>query len=328
MVIRKGQNMIQELKIINKVNGQQLSLARDGSTQYVLDEIDWDVPSVSFSTYRVPFQIGVSLSGVELGTRKPSITGYVVSRVHGREFLGRGWNEFLEAQLQDVEQKKYELNRVINPLQEIRIVIGEYFIDGRPSNAVKFSNKENENNEVLCMFTIDVDCFSPMFRLNKGKQTELAKVQPKFRFPWVLKETGNIIGVVSNQKIINVINDGDCDIGGIVKLEAIGGTVKNPTIFNVDTQEQFMIRLTLDDGDYLLINTKIGEENVIHHDANYFGTGQSKDANVIGDVLEGSSFLQFKQGSNLYGYSVEEGSDVFVNLTIDMDEQFLNLKGM
>lgn len=328
MVIRKGQNMIQELQIINKVNGQQLSLARDGSTQYVLDEVDWDVPSVSFSTYRVPFQIGVSLSGVELGIRKPSITGYVVSRVHGRDFLGRGWNEFLEAQLQDIEQKKYELNRVINPLQEIRIVVGEYFIEGRPSNAVKFSNKEDENNEVLCMFTIDVDCFSPMFRLNKGKQTVLAKVQPKFRFPWILKETGNIMGVVSNQKIINVINDGDCDIGGIIKLEAVGGVVKNPTIFNVYTQEQFMIRLTLQDGDYLLINTKIGEENVIHHHVNYLSTGKPKDENAIGDVLEGSSFFQFKQGSNLYGYSVEEGSEVFVNLTIDMDEQFLNLKGM
>lgn len=320
--------MIQELQIINKVNGQQLSLARDGSTQYVLDEIDWDVPSVSFSTYRVPHQIGVSLSGVELGTRQPSITGYVVSRVHGREFLGRGWNEFLEAQLQDVEQKKYELNRVINPLQEIRIVIGEYFIEGRPSSAVKFSNKENENNEVLCMFTIDINCFSPMFRLNKGKQTVLAKLQPKFRFPWILKETGNIMGVVSNQKIINVINNGDCDVGGIIKLEAVGGTVQNPTIFNVGTHEQFMIRLTLDDGDYLLINTKIGEESVIHHDANYFGTRQSKDENVIGDVLEGSSFFQIKQGSNLYGYSVEHGSNVFVNLTIDMDELFLNLKGM
>lgn len=328
MVIRKGQNMIQELQIINKVNGQQLSLARDGSTQYVLDEIDWDVPSVSFSTYRVPFQIGASLSGVELGTRKPSITGYVVSRIHGGEFLGKGWNEFLEAQLQDVEQKKYELNRVINPLHEIRIVVGEYFIEGRPSNAVKFSNKENENNEVLCMFTIDVDCFSPMFRLDKGKQTALAQIQPKFHFPWILKETGNIMGVVSNQKIINVINDGDCDIGGIVKIKAVGGTVKNPTIFNVSTQEQFMIRLTLDDGDYLLINTRIGEESVIHHYANYLSTGKPKDENAIGDVNEGSSFLQFRQGSNLYGYSVEDGGDVFVDLTIDMDEQFLNLKGM
>lgn len=320
--------MIHELQIINKVNGKQLSLARDGYTQYVLDEVDWDVPSVSFSTYRVPFQIGVSLSGVELGTRKPSITGYVVSRVHGRDFLGRGWNEFLEAQLQDIEQKKYELNRVINPLQDIRIIIGEYFIEGRPSNAVKFSNKENENNEVLCMFTIDVDCFSPMFRLNKGKQTVLAKAQPKFRFPWILKEAGNIMGVVYNQKIINVINDGDCDIGGIIKLEAVGGAVKNPTIFNVDTQEQFMIRLTLQEGDYLLINTKIGEESVLHHHVNYLSTGKPKDKNVIADVIEGSTFLQFKQGSNLYGYSVEEGSDAFVNLTIDMDEQFLNLKGM
>ena len=300
--------MIQELQIINKVNGQQLSLARDGSTQYVLDEIDWDVPSVSFSTYRVPFQIGVSLSGVELGTRQPSITGYIVSSVDGRAFLGKSWNEFLEAQLQDIEQKKYELNKTITPLQDIRVIVGDYFIEGRPSSAVKFSNKENENNEVLCMFTIDINCFSPMFRLNKGKQTVLAQVQPKFRFPWILKETGNIMGVVSNQKIINVINDGDCDIGGIIKLEAVGGTVQ--------------------EGDYLLINTKIGEENVIHHHVNYLSTGKPKDENVLADVIEGSTFFQFKQGSNLYGYSVEQGSDVFVNLTIDMDELFLNLKGM
>lgn len=320
--------MIQELQIINKVNGQQLSLAMDGSTQYVLDEVDWDVPSVSFSEYRVPFQIGVSLYGTEIGTRKPSITGYVVSKVHGMEFLGKGWNEFLEAQLQDVEQKKYELNRVINPLQDIRVIVGDYFIEGRPSSAVKFSSKENENNEVLCMFTIDINCFSPMFRLNKGKQTVLEMVQPKFRFPWILKETGNIMGIVSNKKIVNVINDGDCDIGGIIKLEAVVGTVQNPTIFNVDTQEQFMIRLKLLEGDYLLINTKIGEENVIHHHVNYLSTGKSKDENVIADVIEGSTFFQFKQGSNLYGYSVEQGSNAFVNLTIDMDELFFNLKGM
>jgi hypothetical protein len=320
--------MIQELQIINKVNGQQLSLAMDGSTQYVLDEVDWDVPLVSFSEYRVPYQIGVSLYGVEIGTRKPSITGYVVSNVHGMEFLGKGWNEFLEAQLQDVEQKKYELNRVINPLQDIRVIVGDYFIEGRPSSAVKFSNKENENNEVLCMFTIDVNCFSPMFRLNKGKQVVLAKVQPKFRFPLILKETGNIMGVISNQKIIDVVNNGDCDIGGIIKLEAVGGTVQNPTIFNINTNEQFMIRLILQKGDYLLINTKIGEENVIHHHVNYLSTGKPKDENVISDVIEGSTFLQFKQGSNLYGYSVEQGRNAFVNLTIDMDELFLNLKGM
>lgn len=320
--------MIQELQIINKVNGQQLSLAMDGSTQYVLDEIDWDVPSVSFSTYRVPFQIGVSLSGAEIGTRQPSIIGYIISNVDGREFLGKSWNEFLEEQLQDIEQKKYELNKTITPLQDVRVIVGDYFIDGRPSSAVKFSNKENENNEVLCKFTIDINCFSPMFRLNKGKQTVLAQVQPKFRFPWILKEKGNVMGVVSNPKIVNVINDGDCDVGGIIKLEAVGGTVQNPTIFNVRTQEQFMIRLTLQEGDYLLVNTKIGEENVIHHYKSHYSTGMQKDENAIADVIEGSTFFQFKQGSNLYGYSVEDGSDVFVNLTIDMDELFLNLKGM
>lgn len=320
--------MIRELSIINKTNGKQISLAMDGTTPYVLDKIDWDVPSVDFNTYRVPHQIGVSLSSVEIKTRQPTIRGYVVSDLSGESFIGKGWDEFLEAQLQDIEQKKYDLNRTINPLQEIRIVIGEYFIDGIPSTAVKFSNAETENNEVLCMFTIDISCFSSMFKLSKGKQTVLAQIEPRFMFPWVLKETGNVMSVISNQKIINVTNNGDCDIGGVIKLEAVGGTVENPTIFNVSTQERFKIRVTLQEGDYLLINTKIGEESVVHHFANYFGTGNQKDVNVIADVEEESTFFQFKQGSNLYGYSVEHGSDVFVNLTINMDEQFFNLKGM
>lgn len=320
--------MIQELQIINKVTGKQANLARDGSTPYVIDKIDWDAPSVSLNTYRVPFQIGVSLSGVELGTRKPSIVGYIVSNVDGRQFLGKSWNEYLEAQLEDIEQKKYELNKVITPLQDVRIIVGDYYIDARPTSPIRFGDSEKENNEVLCLFTLDVNCLSPMFKLNKGKQTVLAQVQPKFRFPWILKETGNIMSVVSNQKIINVINDGDCDIGGIIKIEAKSGAIENPKIFNVDTNESFMIILTLAKGDYLTINTIVGEESVIVHRANYLGTGKPKDENVIADVIEGSVFLQFRQGNNLYGYSVEQGEEIFVNVTIDMDEQFFNLKGM
>lgn len=320
--------MIQKIQIINKVNGSSVLLAMNGSSNYVLDSVDWDVPAVSFSTYRVPFQIGLSLSGVEIGTRQPYITGYIISNVDSSIFLGRDWNEYLNEQLQDIEKKKYHINKVFTPLQDVRVMIGDFFIDARPSRPVKFSSNEKENNEVLCMFTIELNCLSPLFRLNKGKRTVLANVEPRFRFPLVLKEKGNLMGVVSKQKIINIINDGDCDIGGVVTFGAVGGVVKNPKIFNVDTNEQFMINLTLEDGDYLTINTNIGEENVIMHDADYLSSGKPKDVNVIADVIEGSTFFQFKQGSNLYGYSVEEGSDIFVNFVIDMDEQFFNLKGM
>lgn len=317
--------MVQELTIINKSNGSQALLTRDGSTNYVIDYIDWDEPKVDFTSHKVPYQIGETLSSVEIGTRQPVIMGYVISKISGKGFLGRPWDEYINAQLEDIEERKGEINKVVSPLQDVRILIGNYFIDARPSSPVIFGSEETENNEVLCKFTINLICFSSMFQLDRGKRVVLAQIYQKFRFPWVLKKTGNLMGVVSTQKLVEVVNEGDCDIGGIITLKSIGGVVVNPVIFNASTQERFETSITLEDGDYLIINTKIGEESVIFHDSNYFSSGVSKDIDVIADVSEESVFFQFRQGVSLYGYSVDSG-ETFVELDIEMVEQFFNIR--
>lgn len=319
--------MINEFTVINKQTNKTLLLSKlKDKTPYILDTVDWGQPEIEINTYSVPYQVGLSLSGISIKDRDINIIGYVVSDVEPT--LGIEWSEYIENQRKDVEEKQWELSRFFMPTQDVRIYVGNYFVDARPTEIIKYSTEEKENNEILCLFSLNLKCFSPMFRLEKGKQTILAQVKQMWRFPWVLKEHGNIFGVISSQKLVEVKNNGDCDIGAVIRFEARNGTIKNPEIFNVTTGEFFKVAVTLDAGDYLIINTNIGEESVVLHDSRYENSLDSRDLNVISYVEMGSTFLQIKQGSHLLGYNVEEGGEVFVSLSVNIDEQFFYLKGM
>ena len=319
--------MVQNITIINTARNEQIDLKKDGTSQFILDSIDWDSPSVNVVTSRVPYQIGTTLSGMDFGSRSPIIEGYIIADTKNNEYLGKTWQDYFDSQLKDIEEKKKTINRIINPLQDIMILVGDYYLEGRPTSPVVYSIKESENNEVICKFTLNVSCFSPMFKLSKKKQVEFTQSEPKFKFPLVLKKTGNLFGVMQQQTLVNVINDGDCASGGVIKIEAVGGNVENPEVFNVDTQESFSVNTTITAGDYIIINTNIGEESVIHHYVSYFGTGETRDESDIGNVLEGSVFLQFKQGNNLYGYSAD-GGQTFVSISVEIEEQYFNFAEM
>ena len=70
--------MVQEIKIQNTVTGKSLKINKS-DRPFILQSVNWDTPAVTMESYRVPFQIGETLSGVMVGTRKPTITGYIVS---------------------------------------------------------------------------------------------------------------------------------------------------------------------------------------------------------------------------------------------------------
>ena len=80
--------MIDKIVIRNIENGEEQEISSDNPV-FVLDSIDWDSPSISMESYRVPFQIGQTLSGVTVGTRKPTVTGYVVADMSKIEALGK-----------------------------------------------------------------------------------------------------------------------------------------------------------------------------------------------------------------------------------------------
>ena len=64
---------------MNTDTQEEIELNKGGNGRFVLDSIDWDMPTIEQETYRVPFQIGKTLEGMTVGTRKPSLVGYVVA---------------------------------------------------------------------------------------------------------------------------------------------------------------------------------------------------------------------------------------------------------
>lgn len=319
--------MVNKIRITNiKKNISVIIDANDSDdgNGFVLDSVDWDHPNGSLQTFRIPYQIGLSLLDIEVGTRAPVITGYIVADKEKRDGrLGQTWEEYYSEQLKNIEEKKLMLNKIVNMFQDLRVSVGEYYLQGRPTAPVIYGSAASENNTVLCHFTINVECANPMFRLSTEKKVSMSTVENMFVFPWFIKETGNVFGKIEKQSLVNVINNGDCDIGGIIVFKAINGNVTNPKVFNATTGEYIEVDMTINQGDTLTINTRFGEESITHYDQDAEG---EKNKTAIMYVKEGSTFLQFRQGSWIYGYEVEEGTEVFVDMEINMDEQYYNIK--
>lgn len=315
--------MINKINVLNTVTNKALEINRNG-TEYVLDEVDWDSPSVSMETYRVPYQIGETLAGVMVGIRKPTIIGYIVADMKEQSFLGMNWNEYYKLQEQKIEESKLVLDKLISIYQNVRIEVNGYYLNAKPTQPPKYSVNEMENNEVLCRFELEFECYEPLF-YQSSKTIDLALVEGKFHFPLIIpEEKGIILGEVKRRQSMSIENNGDVNIGCIIKITATGGVVKNPKVYNVNTGEFIGFEnVTLNDGDYIIINTNIGEENAIKHI-----TEEREDVSVIGNMTKGSKFIQIQHGNNFYAYEVEQEYKNNVEISITFIEKHFNVRGM
>ena len=315
--------MINEINIKNIITGASIDFMSD-KAPFVIDEIDWDSPTVSMESYRVPYQVGTTLSGVTVGTRKPSITGYVIADMSNENTLGMTWKEYFDIQKKQVEENKLKLDKLISVYQDVIIQVGEYYLLARPTQPPKYSNTEKQNNEVLCYFTIEFECYNPLF-YKQSKLVNLAMTVDLFHFPLIIPKTDKVVfGEVLRRQSISVENGGDADVGCVIKIYASGGSVKNPKVYNVNTEEFIEFEdVTLNNGDYITITTDIGEENAIKHIAS-----TTENVSVIGNIKAKSKFFQIKQGSNYYAYSVEEEYINNVEVSIEYTERYFNVRGM
>jgi len=290
---------------------------------FIIDTIDWDMPSVSMDSYRVPFQVGTTLSGVTVGTRKPTVTGYITANLEQEEIIGMTWKEYFEKQEKAIQENKMKLDKLISVYQDVLIIVGEYFLKARPTQSPKYSTDMKENNEVLCYFSLEFECYNPLF-YKGSKHVNLAAISGGFHFPLIIPPEKIMFGEIFRRQSINIENSGDADVGCIIRIKANGGVVKNPKIYNVNTNEFLEFDgVTLDNGDYITIKTDIGEENAIKHDIS-----TATDISIIGNLKSKSSFFQIKQGSNFYAYSVAEDYVNNIEVSIEFTERYFNLKGM
>lgn len=311
------------MKINNIVTNESIELSKSGGN-YILDSVDWDSPIVTTNTYRVPYQIGESQSGVIVGTRSPVITGYVIADIKEHEYIGMSWDEYYETQERMIEEQKLYLDKFFSIYQDLRIEVNGYYLDARPTKPIAYSSLEIENNEVLCLFVVQLECYNPLFYKDK-KNVSLAMTKAMFHFPLVIPKNKKLIfGEVMRRKSVNIKNDSDIDEGCIIRINATGGTVENPKIYNVNTGEYIGFEnVTLNDGDYLTVTTKVGEENAIKHE---LATG--KDESIIGKLIDGSKFLQIQKGESFYAYEVLEQYKNNIEINLEFTEHFFNFRGM
>lgn len=314
--------MLSRMLIENVENKKQIELTQLVGSRYVFknEDIDWGSADAQHNIYSYPGQVGSYVSSTNVKERTVILRGYVVY-VPTKGELQLEHSDLLRIIESKIEEGKNFLSNIANPLQYVRVTVGDYYITGKPDSSVTFGKKLEENNEYFCKFTISLYCNDPMFHRKTNVQTVLSGSEPGFHFPLILKNTGFIFGRRYSYSLIGVVNDGDVPVGGIFTIQATG-TVKNVKIENVYTGEFVKIYKTLTAGEKVTINTTDGKERSIVGELNgvvknyfqYWG-------------FEGS-WLQFGIGTSLIGYSVEEGEPQNVNISFELNTKKYSLKEM
>lgn len=136
---------------------------------------------------------------------------------------------------------------------------------------------------------IVVICPQPYFNGIEDSITDFSTVESLFEFPFAIEEPIEFSRILINEET-NVVNGGDIDTGALIELRAVG-TVVNPAIYNIDTNEYFKITVTMAAGDVIKINTVKKEKSVVL-------ISQGVTTNLIGSLVYGSTWLQFVPGDN------------------------------
>ena len=128
--------MINEIVIENKRTEENITINKDGSTGFVIDEMDWDTPSISNESYRIPFQIGETISSTVVGIRKPKLIGYVVS--NKLMPIGTTWENYYKEQEKDIIGFKTRLNRFLNIYDDYEIIAVDYYLKCRLNEPINY----------------------------------------------------------------------------------------------------------------------------------------------------------------------------------------------
>lgn len=279
--------MINEITIVNGT-GDSVIIGNDPEKDYdfILDSIDWDTPAVTMNTYNIPNQIGVSFNGVTVGTRKPVVAGYVVANTKNIDTAGLTWEEYYKKQLEMIEENKEKLNNIISVMSDVVIRANNYVLYGRPSLPPKYATDEQRNNEVMCYFELNFECFNPLFHANASNELEMPNANTEY----------------------TLNNDGHAAIGMSITMD-FTGTVENPQFTNATSGETVKVEKTFAAGDRVIITTAVGDENI------YIVQNGIQHSHVyLASVY--STFPKLHVGNNRLSFSATNGArNMDVNVT-------------
>lgn len=156
-----------------------------------------------------------------------------------------------------------------------------------------------KRNNIFMQFSIPIICCDPFWKEETEAKKDIAAWVPSWEFDFEIPEEGIELGYREPSIIVNVYNEGDVKSGMRIVFSAIG-TVVNPILLNVGTQEYIKVNATMEAGDVIEVNTDYGSKG-----ATLTRAGEKTDYFRYIDV--DSTFMQLDIGDNVFRYDAEEG---------------------
>ena len=120
------------------------------------------------------------------------------------------------------------------------------------------------------------------------------------------------MGIRSSYRLIAIENEGNVSTGCVIRLKA-KGTIVNPTITNIQTGEFITIDKTLVNDEEVEINTNDGNEKGVK------GYIDGKEFNYFKYWNFESTWLKFPIGTSLIGFSLKEGDETLLDISITVN---------
>lgn len=218
--------------------------------------------------------------------------------------------------VEDFKKLKSSLEKAFNPKLDEGLLIDK--INNKCIKCicenVSFPKYDNECNAI---YSISLKACYPYWNDLTESKLDIALWRGAFHFPLRCTTKNKIImGVKEPSLIANINNTGDVEVGLIVEFRA-NGTVKNPSLFNINTREFIKINETMTAGETIRVNTNKGKKSATRIDG-------EKEIKIMNLLDLDSTFLQLKRGDNLFRYDAEEGFN-FMDVTIYYNPSYLEV---
>lgn len=127
---------------------------------------------------------------------------------------------------------------------------------------------------------------------------EMTNVSKAFEFKLEIPMNGMSFGEINTIDEDVITNDSDIEAGSEIEIIMLG-TVVNPTIHNLTTNEYIGVTGTFETSDHIIINTNVGEKS-IHLNEN---------TNLISKLSSGSKWIKLKRGANTIKATASTGTE-------------------
>ena len=316
--------MISSFELVNMATRESVTFGQKNGSQYVFKDggIDWGSVTVQHNTYSHPGQVGENITSTEIGSRNVTIEGYCYYIPESYEVANLTHDQRIALVSSRINRKKTTISKIVNPANYVRMVIGDYYITGKPSSNVVFGKTEEDNNEYFCKFLIYLFCNKPTFTTTAPSTSGLKLSQPRFRFPLTFpKNKGYVFGVLYESSVIVVENFGTINTGCIITI-SFGNAVKDVTLTNITTGEKITIKKSFVSGEKVVINTNDNDDKgvmgyVSNEEYNYFSYWDYRN-----------DWFDLPVGTSLIGFEVGEGDKKNVDINIEISPSKYELEEM